>query len=107
MDLDPDKAYDALIRAGESWADAEAAAALLEETRKSMLAKLMNESAVASIAGKEMVALASEEYREYVDGMVKARAAANKARVRYDSAKVLAELRRTKESTRRAEMSMR
>jgi hypothetical protein len=38
---------------------------------------------------------------------VTARKAANKARVRYDSARVLAELRRSQESTRRAEMTMR
>jgi len=107
MELDPDKVYDALVRAGESWSDAEAAASLLEETRKSVLAKIMNESAVASIAGKEMQALASEEYQEFVDGMVKARAAANKARVRYDSAKVLADLRRSAEATRRAEANLR
>ena len=107
MAIDPDKAFDALVRAGEDWAEKEAAAALLEETRKSVLAKLMNESAVASIAGKEMVALADPEYTKFVTGMVAARKAANKARVRYDSAKVLAGLRRSQESTRRAEMTMR
>jgi hypothetical protein len=77
--MDPDKIYDSLVRAGEQWADAEAAASLLEETRKSVLAKLMNDSAVASIAGKEMTALASDDYTDFVAGMVKARAAANKA----------------------------
>lgn len=96
-----------IMQAGEKWADAEAAASLLEETRKSVLAKLMNESAVASIAGKEMMALADPEYRKFVEGMVSARKTANKARVRYDSAKVLAELRRSEESTRRAEMTLR
>lgn len=105
--MDPQKIYESIIKAGEQWADAEAAAALLEETRKSVLAKLMNEAELTSIAGKEMVALGSDDYRKFVEGMVKARAAANKARVRYDSAKVLAELRRSEESTRRAEMQIR
>lgn len=107
MSFDPARMYEQIIAAGETWADAEAAAALLEETRKTVLAKEMNVAASASIAGKEMLALASDEYRNFVEGMVKARAAANKARVRYDSAKILAELRRSQESTKRAEMGLR
>lgn len=105
--FDPAKMYEKIIEAGEQWADAEAAAALLEETRKSVLAKAMNEAASPSIAGKEMLALGSDEYRKFVEGMVRARATANKARVRYDSAKILAELRRSQESTKRAEMNLR
>lgn len=107
MALAPDKIYDQIVRAGEEWADAEAAAALLEETRKSVLAKCMNEAPASSIAGKEMLALADPTYREFVEGMVAARKTANKKRVRYDSAKILAELRRSEESTKRAEMGMR
>jgi hypothetical protein len=107
MALDPDKAYNELVSAGEAWADADAAATLLEETKKSVLAKLMNESTSASIAGKEMFALADPEYRKHIEGMVAARKAATKARVRYDSAKVLAELRRSEESTNRAAMTFR
>jgi hypothetical protein len=105
--FDPEKMYERIVAAGESWADAEAAAALLEETRKTVLAKLMNDSDMTSIAGKEMTALGSDDYKKFVEGMVKARAAANKARVKYDSAKILAELRRSQESTKRAEMSLR
>lgn len=107
MAFDPAKMYEQIIAAGEAWADAEAAAALLEETRKTVLAKAMNDSGHASIAGKEMMALASDDYRKFVEGMVRARATANKARVRYDSAKVLVELRRSQESTKRAEMNLR
>lgn len=105
--LDPDRTYAALVQAGEEWADAEAAAQLLEETRKTVLAEEMRKSTASSIAAKEMEALASDTYRRFVEGMVNARKAANKARVRYDSAKVLSELRRSQESSRRAEMGMR
>lgn len=105
--LDADRLALAIAKAGEAWADAEAAAQLLEETKKSMLAKAMSDSTAASIAAKEMMALASEEYVDFVNGMVKARQAANKARVRYDSSKILAELRRSQESTRRAEAQIR
>jgi hypothetical protein len=107
MPLDSEKVYDSLVKAGEDWADKEAAAALLEETRKSVIARLMNEAAQTSVAGKEMQALSDESYVDFVTGMVNARKAANKAKVRYDSAKVLAELRRSEESTRRAEMTFR
>lgn len=105
--MDAEKIYDSLVQAGDDWSDAEAAASLLEEARRSVLAKLMAEAESPTNAGKEMQALASDDYREHIDKMVAARQAANKARVRYDSAKVLAELRRSQESTRRAEMTMR
>lgn len=105
--MNAEEIYASLIREGEAWADAEAAASLLEETRRTVLAKCMNEAASPSIAGKEMLALASDEYKRHLEGMVRARTAANKARVRYDSAKTLAELRRSEEATRRAEAMIR
>ena len=105
--FDPEKMYERIVAAGEAWADAEAAASLLEETRKTVLAKAMNDAAAVTISAKEMLALGSDDYKKFVEGMVRARAAANKARVKYDSAKILAELRRSQESTKRAEMSMR
>lgn len=105
--MDPEKIYDSLVRAGEEWAEMEAAASLLEETRKSVLAKAMQDAEGTTIASREMNALASDTYADFVNGMVNARKAATKAKVRYDSAKVLAELRRSQESTRRAEMTIR
>ena len=107
MSFDADKTYEALIRAGETWADADAAATLLEETKRSILAKLMLAAEGTSAAQREMYALADPEYQQHVEGMVAARKAATKARVRYDSAKVLAELRRSQEATRRAEANIR
>lgn len=105
MKLDAEQIYAKLIEAGESWADAEAAADLLEQSKKSVLAKLMSESTHANLAGKEMMALADPTYAEYIEGMVSARKTANKMRVRYESAKTLSELRRSEESTRRAELT--
>lgn len=105
--LDSDRAYDALVKSGEDWADKDAAASLLEETKKTVLAKLKNEAGLKSDAANETVALATDDYRAHLEYMVEARRVANKARVRYDSAKTLAEMRRSEESTRRAEMTMR
>ena len=104
--MDPQQIYQAILKAGEEWADLDAAATLLEETRKSVIAKIVNESE-GSIAAREYKALADQDYKNHIESMTKARKAANKARVRYDSARVLAELRRSEESTRRAEMTLR
>lgn len=105
--LDSDRAYDALVKSGEDWADKDAAACLLEETKKTMLAKLKNEADAKTDAAKETLALCHPDYYAHLVSMVGARRDANKARVKYDSAKVLAEMRRSEESTRRAEMTFR
>ena len=98
-----------LIEAGDEWADKNAAASLLEETRKSVLSQIavrcMRDGDSATKA--EKVAAADPEYRDHIMSMVEARQAANKARVRYDSGKTFSELVRTKEATNRAEMSLR
>lgn len=107
MKLDSDRAYDALIKSGDDWADKDAAASLLEETKKSVLAKLKNEADAKTDAARESLALCHADYKAHLDAMTEARRAAIKARVRYDAAKTLAEMRRSEESTRRAEMTMR
>ena len=107
MRLDSDKAYDALIKAGEDWADKDAAANLLEETKSSILAKLKNESGAKSDAAAETLAKCHPDYQAHLDRMCEARRVANRAKVKYDSAKILAEMRRSEESTRRAEMTFR
>lgn len=104
--LDPARAYAEIISTGESWADAEAGASLLEETRKSVLAELKLRSDEKSDAARETVALASHNYRTHVETMVEARHKANLARVRYEAARTLAELRRTEAATRRVEMQL-
>lgn len=107
MKLDSDKAYETLVSNGEDWADKDAAASLFEETKKSVLAKLKNECAEKSDAAKETIALCHPDYHEHLGLMVEARRQAHRARVKYDAAKTLAEMRRSEESTRRAEMTFR
>jgi hypothetical protein len=63
MKLDSDRAYDALVKAGEDWADKDAAASILEETRKTMLAKLKNETDAKSDAARETSALCHPDFR--------------------------------------------
>jgi hypothetical protein len=101
-DFDPESTYRKLVESGEDWADREAAAAMLEETKKTVLAELKR-GYQGSEAERERNALADAAYKLHLTNMNTARKEANRARVRYDSAKVLAEMRRTQESTRRME----
>jgi hypothetical protein len=105
-DFDPEAIYHKLAESGEEWADKDAAANLLEETKKTLLAELM-QGFQGSNAERERCALADTTYKHHLKTMVAARKEANRARVRYDSMKVLAEMRRTQESTRRAEANIR
>ena len=106
-ELSPDKLHSRLIELGEDWADKQAGADLLEETRKSVLAQLTVEADGKSIAEREAKALASPEFELHVQAMVNARKNANKARVNYDGAKVWIEMMRSVESTERAKMNLR
>jgi hypothetical protein len=107
--LNPTELTERLIEVGESWADLNAAASLLEETRKTVLAEIsvgfIRKGDTATAAEKK--AYASERYKKHVDDMVHARREANRARVKYDSGKAFSGLVRTQESTRRAEMQLR
>lgn len=107
--IDQDKITQRLVEAGEEWADAEAAAQLLEETRKPLKGNIMAELMAAgkAVTAAESLAYADTRYVEHVKQMVNARHAANKAKVRYDSGKIFTELLRTKEATRRTEMNLR
>lgn len=105
-DFDPEAIYQRLNAAGDDWVDKNAGAEILEETKKTVLAEIMAGFS-GSTAERERCALADSAYRLHLVNMVKARKEANRARVRYDSVRVLAEMRRTQESTRRAEASIR
>lgn len=107
MKLDSDRIYDKLVTAGDDWSEKDYAANLLEETKKSVLSQIKTRMQEKSDAARETLALAHPDYMEHLKVMCAARREANKARVRYDSAKILSELRRSEESSRRAEMTMR
>lgn len=106
MSLEVEKIFHELEEAGLYWADADAAANLYEENKKTVLADLMLEE-VGPKTEREMRALASKSYKEHIEHMVAARKEANRARASYEARKVLAEMRRTQEATRRAEAQLR
>ena len=106
--IDPHALAHELSERGLAWADANAAAEALEETKSTVLAEIMAEHihGGATAAKAEILAKASKAYREHVDRMVSARKAANRARVRFDTYKAFIELARSRESTRRAEAKL-
>jgi hypothetical protein len=103
------QAYKNIMDSGEDWAEKEAAASLLEDTKKTILAQIKvnigNEC--KSEAARETIALANKAYIDHVNEMNKAREAANKARVKWEASKTLASLRQTQESLKKAEMNLR
>ena len=113
--FDPDRLTQEVIQLGEDWADADAAASMLEETRKSELSRLitLNVETKLSASGKqismaqaESMALGDELYVSHLTRMVEARKSANKLRVRYDMGKMKLELYRSLQATLRNEISL-
>lgn len=119
-DFDPHKLTHDVITVGEAWADNDAAASALEETKKSMLARLsleyiaggqssggVGERPKAMPANQaEMKALSDPRYEMHLELMVAARKESNRARVRYDLGKMRLELMRSLQATMRNEMRM-
>jgi hypothetical protein len=103
--LDPLRLAAELTRTGEVWAEAEAAAQLLEETRKAVLAQIATRHD-GSEAARDRMAHADAGYFEHVEKMVAARRAANLAKVRWIAVQTKLDMIRTAESSRRAEMRM-
>ena len=105
--IDSDRMFHALVKAGENWSDAKAAYHLLESTTKSLLADLTKKQGYAeSRVVAEMNALASDAYKTHLQAVGEAHRKFLLAQVRYDSLKTLVELRRSEESTRRAELQL-
>jgi hypothetical protein len=113
--FDPEKLTESVITAGEEWADEDAAASALEETRKTLLAEITLEVQAAAMVEKgaklpisqaEIRATADPRYREHIEQMVEHRKLANRARVRYDLGKMRLELMRSVQATLRNEMFM-
>jgi hypothetical protein len=106
--LNAEQIYHEVSTAGEDWADKKAAYEALDDNTKSVLAEITGRYMDGKTAkgSAEAFALASKDYRDHLADVAKARHAFLRAQVKYDSIKMLAELRRTQESTRRAEMRL-
>jgi len=101
---DPSELASELSKRGLEWADAEAAAQAMEETKKILLAELSLQYPGESRAAATDKATADPAYKLHITQMVTARKEANRALVRYRTYQVFVDLERTQESTRRAEV---
>jgi len=101
MKYSPDQIEERLRLAGEDFAEKNAAAELLEETKKVVFSKLCSNSTEKTQGAKETSAYCQPEYEEHIISMVEARKVANKARVKYESGRIWVDLLRSKEATER------
>lgn len=108
VNLDPDRIAQELSERGKAWAEAEAAAAMLEETRRPLRSQLAAEYLREGEAGNraEMMAEADPAYQSHVESMVLARKEANIARVRYKTFEAWIDMKRTNAATERALMQL-
>lgn len=106
MEFDPEAIYENVKEAGEDWADKKSAFEAYEDNTKSVLADIICDYMDSKLtrAESEVRAQASQVYKTHVGEKIRARKDWLFAQVQYDSLKMLAELRRSQESTRRQEM---
>lgn len=108
----PGQLIDNVTELGVDWAEKDGAASILEETKKTLLNKII-QGIVASCTSKvpaftqlESMALDDPRYQEHLTQMVEMRKQATKARVRYDMGKARLDMLRSQMATVRQEMSM-
>lgn len=117
---EPTKLSVMVAEEGENWAMADAAANSLEESKKTVLARITLEYLERGIPSSrpgeapkampqsqaDIRGLADPRYAAHLEQMVAARREAHLARVRYDMGKMFIELHRSKLATKRQEMAM-
>jgi hypothetical protein len=118
-EFDPKRLTAEVVSLGEDWVDRDAAASSLEETKKTLLARLTLEYISGGSSGgvgekpkampvsqAELKALSDPRYEQHLELMVAARQESNRMRVRYDLGKMRLELMRSLQATMRNEMRM-
>lgn len=108
-ELDPDKIRARLEEVGTDWADKKAAYYALEDLSKTVLAEVTSGylPTCSSKTEAESRALADPVYKAHLGAKANARHEWLRAEVKWSTGNTWAELRRSKESTMRAEMGMR
>lgn len=109
MEFDPNRIYKQLEDAGNDWADKKAAYEALDRNTKSILASfiLAFMDGGTSRVESETRALAATGYKEHLAAVSLAHKAYLQAQVLWNNLQILSELRRSEESSRRAEMALR
>lgn len=95
-----------MVSLGNDWADKDAAASLLEETRKSLRAEIAGEYIAEGkkITHAELLAESDRQYKLHLEKMVEARRVATRAKINFEAHRVLIDLQRTAEATKRQEL---
>jgi hypothetical protein len=92
---------------GQQWAEAKAQYEYMDEFRKSKIAILMKSSGESTAAAQEREALASKDYRDFLDGLRVANERMLGLQMKIKAIETRFEHWRTVQATRRAEMNLR
>jgi hypothetical protein len=92
--------------AAKTWVELDAAANLLEETKSAVLSQRMAQQGDVPVSRAELTVKASPEWAEFVTRMVKAREAANLAKVKLEWLRMRFSEAQSFEATKRAEMKL-
>ena len=92
--------------AGKDWSEKESAAQMLEQSKTAVLSQRMNALGDMPTTKAERLVKATPEWREYISEMVKAREAANFAKVNKEFVKMKYHEWQSMNASRRAEMRM-
>jgi hypothetical protein len=92
--------------AAKLWVDLDSAASLLEETKSAVLSQRMAALGDIAVSRAELAVKATPEWHDYVTKMVKAREAANLAKVKLEWLRMRFSEAQSFEATRRAEMKL-
>ena len=90
----------------KDWVEKDSAANLLEETKSAVLSQMMARLGDIPVSHAERTVKASEEWKDYITKMVKAREAANLAKVRCEYIRMKFHEQNSSEATKRAEMRL-
>jgi hypothetical protein len=92
--------------AAKQWVDLDSAANMLEETKSAVLSQKMAALGDVAVSRAELSVKATPEWHDYVTKMVKAREAANLAKVKLEWLRMRFSEAQSFEATRRAEMKL-
>lgn len=90
--------------AGEDWADKEAAAQLLEDSKSAVMAQRQTMLGDIPVNRAEQLVKASEWWRTHVQTIVEARRVANQAKIKVEYLKMRFHEHQSREANGRAEM---
>ena len=99
--IDPNKEIQDIVDLIDDYAEADANLAWLESYKSALKALKMKESPSPSIAGKEMDALASDEYLQFCHDLNDAKRKHTSLKLTIETAKMKVELFRTLEASSR------